>query len=147
MCEMICVPQFMKTALPCVASNILDFSVGDQLLYSIVWWDLKNKDWSLLCILSWSLSFQQIYLTKTSWRIVHQRHWVTAISQCLWHSPNLAEWLEACSPSWFRTLHGVAHKYKGVIHLLSFKKQKVGLYLLTLDTKWPCNVSRGFKDL
>ncbi len=72
MSEMICAPQFMNTALPCVASNILDSPVGKQHLYSAVWWGLENKGWSLLCILSWSLSLKWIRLTSTSRGVVCQ---------------------------------------------------------------------------
>lgn len=43
MSEMIYAPQFMNAVLPCVASNILDFPVGKQQLYSAVWWGLENK--------------------------------------------------------------------------------------------------------
>lgn len=70
--KMIYVPQFMNTALPCVASSILDFPVGKQHLFSAVWWGLENKDWSLLCILSWSRSLKWIRLTSTSWGFVCQ---------------------------------------------------------------------------
>lgn len=72
MSEMIYALQFMNTALPSVASNILDFPVGKQHLYSAVWWGLENKDWSLLCILSWSLSLKWIRLTSTSRGLVCQ---------------------------------------------------------------------------
>lgn len=62
----------MNTALPCVASNILDFPVGKQHLYSAIWWGLENKDWSLLSIFSWSLCLKWIRLTSTSWGFVCQ---------------------------------------------------------------------------
>lgn len=62
----------LNTALPCVASNILDFPVGKQHLYSAVWWGLENKDWSLLCILSLSLSLKWIPLTSTFWGFLCQ---------------------------------------------------------------------------
>lgn len=70
--EMIYAPQFKNTALPCVASHILDFPVGKQHLYSAVWSRLENKDWSLLCILSWSLAHKWIRLTSTSQGFVCQ---------------------------------------------------------------------------
>lgn len=63
---MIYAPQYKNTTLHLFGFQHIEFSVGKQHLFSAVWWGLENKDWSLLCILSWSLSLKWIRLTSTS---------------------------------------------------------------------------------
>lgn len=50
----------------------IGFSSGEAAFLFSCLWSLENKDWSLLWILSWSLSLKWIHLTSTSWGFVFQ---------------------------------------------------------------------------
>lgn len=122
------------------------FRWGKQHLYSAVWWGLENKNWSLLCILSWSRSLKWIRLTSTSWGFVCQESLSYSCSTMLLLQSKFSRIagresvLPAGSGPWSCTQEQSTTTFSGPC-------EKKVRYLLTHDTKWLCYVCRGLKGL